>query len=54
VEGENAGLNWMLADAMLDNVALKDVTGKSANARRASGGCGLTADRWRCLEGQKG
>lgn len=28
LEGENAKLKWMLADAMLDNVALKDLLGK--------------------------
>jgi transposase InsO family protein len=33
----------MLADAMLDNVALKDLLGKNGGACRASGGCGLSA-----------
>jgi putative transposase len=28
LEDENSKLNWMLADAMLDNFALKDLLGK--------------------------
>ena len=43
LEDENAKLKRMLADAMLDNVALKDLLGKSGDARRASGGCGAPA-----------
>ena len=43
LELENAKLKRMLADAMLDNVALKDLLGKNGDARRASGGCGLSA-----------
>ena len=43
LEVENAKLKRMLADAMLDNVALKDPLGKNGNARCASGGCGLSA-----------
>src|SRR5271156_637753 len=37
LEDENAKLKRMLADAMLDNVALKDLLGKNGDARRASG-----------------
>jgi putative transposase len=36
LEEENGRLKRMLADAMLDNVALKDLLGKSGDARRAS------------------
>jgi putative transposase len=43
LEDENAKLKRMLADAMLDNVALKDLLEKNGDARRASGGCGLSA-----------
>ena len=43
LEDENAKLKRMLAEAMLDNVALKDLLGKNGDARRASGGCGLSA-----------
>ena len=43
LEDENAKLKRLLADAMLDNVALKDLLGKNGDARRASGGCGLSA-----------
>jgi hypothetical protein len=43
LEDENAKLKRMLADAMLDNVALKDLLGKSGDARRASGSCGVSA-----------
>ena len=43
LEDENAKLKRMLADAMLDNVALKDLLGKNGDTRRASGGCGLSA-----------
>ena len=38
LEDENAKLKRMLADAMLDNVALKDLLGKSGDARCASRG----------------
>jgi putative transposase len=43
LEDENAKLKRMLADAMLDNVALKDLLEKNGDARRASGGRGLSA-----------
>jgi putative transposase len=43
LEAENAKLKRMLADAMLDNVALKDLLGKSGDARRASGGRSASA-----------
>ncbi len=43
LEDENAKLKRMLADAMLDNVALKDLLGKNGDARRALGGCGISA-----------
>ncbi len=36
LEDENAKLKRMLADAMLDNVAPKDLLGKSGDARCAS------------------
>ena len=38
LEDENGRLKRMLADAMLDNAALKDLLGKSGDARRATGG----------------
>lgn len=38
LEDENTKLKRMLADAMLDNVALKDLLGKSGDARRLSRG----------------
>ena len=41
LEDENAKLKRMLADAMLDNVAI--CWEKNGDARRASGGCGLSA-----------
>lgn len=41
----------MLADAMLDNVALKDLPGKSVDARRASGGCSVSAVPLRRVSG---
>ena len=45
LEDENAKLKRMLADAMLDNVALKDLLGKSGDARRLSGsGSALVVD----------
>ena len=43
LEDGNAKLKRMLADAMLDNVALKDLLGKSGDAPRASRGCGAPA-----------
>ncbi len=43
LEDENGKLKRMLADVMLDNVALKDLLGKSGDARRASRGCSLSA-----------
>ena len=43
LEDENGRLKRMLADAMLDNVALKDLLGKNGDARRASGGRGVSA-----------
>ena len=43
LEEENGRLKRMLADAMLDNVALKDLLGKNGDARRASGSCGSPA-----------
>jgi len=43
LEDENAKLKRVLADAMLDNVALKDLLGKSGYARGASEGRSLSA-----------
>ena len=43
LEDENAKLKRLLAEAMLDNVALKDLLGKNGDASRASGGCGVSA-----------
>jgi len=43
LEDENSKLKRMLADAMLDNVALKDLLGKNGDARRTSGGRGVSA-----------
>ena len=43
LEDENTKLKRMLADAMLDNVALKDLLGKNDVARRPSGGCSRPA-----------
>ena len=42
LEDENGRLKRMLADAMLDNAALKDLLGKSGDARSATGGCGVS------------
>ena len=42
-EEENGWLKRMLADAMLDNAAVKNLLRKSGDARRASGGCGAPA-----------
>ena len=39
LETENARLKKLLADAMLDNAALKDLLGKNGDARREAGGC---------------
>lgn len=38
LETENARLKKLLADAMLDNAALKDLLGKNGRARRVPGG----------------
>src|SRR6266550_2863870 len=43
LEDENGRLKRMLADAMLDNAALKDLLGKSGDARRATGGGAVSA-----------
>jgi putative transposase len=43
LEDENTKLKRMLADAMLDIGALKDLLGKNGDARRPSGGCGIPA-----------
>src|SRR5580692_4752397 len=43
LEDENGRLKRMLADAMLDNAALKDFLGKSGDARRATGGDDVSA-----------
>ena len=43
LEDENAKLKRLLAEAMLDNVALKDLLEKNGDARRASGGCRVSA-----------
>ncbi len=37
LQEENAKLKRLLADAMLDNVALKDLSQKNSNARRQAG-----------------
>jgi putative transposase len=42
LEDENGRLKRMLADAMLDNAALKDLLGKSGDARCATGGGGVS------------
>ena len=42
LEDENAKLKRMVAKAMLENVALKDLRGKNGDARRASGGRGVS------------
>ena len=43
LEEENGRLKRLLADAMLDKAALKDLLEKRGDARRASGGCGASA-----------
>ena len=43
LEDENGRLKRMLADAMLDNAALKDLLGKSGDAGGATGGDGVSA-----------
>ncbi len=43
LEEQNARLKRMLAEAMLDNGALKDLLEKSGDDRRASGSCGAPA-----------
>ena len=61
LEDENGRLKRMLADAMLDNAALaalKDLLGKSGEARRAAGGddvsaSGLRDERAACLPGDR-
>jgi putative transposase len=40
LESENAKLKRLLADAMLDQAALKDLLAKSFDARRKAGSCG--------------
>ena len=50
LEGENAKLKKLLAEAMLDNAVLKDITSRSGDARR-SASCG---DRCaRCARDQR-
>src|SRR5665648_1219973 len=44
LEDENAKLKRLLADAMLDNSALKDLLGKNGNARRRAGCCRPSPD----------
>ena len=39
LEDENAKLKRLLADAMLDNVAMKDILGKNGDARCLAGSC---------------
>ena len=39
LEDENSKLKRLLADAMLDNAALKDLLGKNGDARRGARGC---------------
>lgn len=39
LEGENVRLKRLLADAMLDNAALKDLLSKNGDARREAGRC---------------
>lgn len=39
LENENAKLKRLLADAMLDNVTLKDLLSKSGDARREARSC---------------
>jgi putative transposase len=43
LEDENGRLKRMLADTMLDNAALKDLLGKSRDARRTTGGGAVSA-----------
>ena len=43
LEDENAKLKKLLADAMLDNVALKDLLAKNGDARRPARGCRSSA-----------
>src|SRR5215471_6800511 len=47
LEDENGRLKRMLAEAMLDNAALKDLLEKSGDARRATGGGGISSPRLR-------
>jgi hypothetical protein len=39
LESENAKLTWLLANAMLDIVAFKDLLSKNGDARREAGSC---------------
>ena len=41
LESVNAKLKWLQADAMLDNVALKDLLSKSGDARREARSCAI-------------
>jgi hypothetical protein len=43
LEDEKGRLKRMLADAMLDNAALKDLLEKRGEVRRAAGGSGVSA-----------
>jgi putative transposase len=40
LEDENAKLEKLLAEAMLDNAILKEMNSKNGDARRQAGGCG--------------
>ncbi len=50
LEDENGRLKRMLADTMLDNTALKELLGKSGDARRATGGGGVSAPAYEMSE----
>ena len=45
LEDENGKLKRLLADAMLDNVALKDYLEKNGNARCGAGSCRTSQKR---------
>ena len=47
LESENARLKKLLADAMLDNAAVKDLLAKNGDARRQARGCRSSAFRVR-------
>lgn len=47
LETENAKLKRLLADAMLDNAALKDLCKKNGDARRTARGCRSPSGRTR-------